>query len=89
MRTTLFGITAGLVLLTAPAALADEFTEDCTARTAEYFPDIADPATSCSCIMEKASEELLTEMKAAETPEELPEEALEIMAECGYVFPEE
>jgi hypothetical protein len=89
MKKTLFGIAAGFTLLAAPSALADEFTEDCTARTAEYFPDIADPATSCSCIMEKASEELLTEMKAAETPEELPEEALEVMAECGYDFPEE
>ena len=89
MRNSVFAAATALMLIAAPAALADEFTETCEARTAEHFPDIAEPATSCACITQEASAELIKEMKTAETPAELPEEALEIMAECGYVFPEE
>ncbi|MCI4644009.1 MAG: hypothetical protein MRY64_04425 [Hyphomonadaceae bacterium] len=84
MRKTLFGLATALAVLTAPAALADEFTSACEARTAEYFPDIVDAAAACSCITEKASPELLEEMKAAETPADLPEEAKDIMKACGY-----
>lgn len=86
MKKTILGVASALLLLAAPMALADEFDSTCETRTAEYFPDIADAAAACSCIAEKASPELLEQMEAAETPEELPEEAKDIMRECGYAL---
>ncbi|MEL7029252.1 MAG: hypothetical protein AAGL49_08555 [Pseudomonadota bacterium] len=85
--TLVFVALAATAFVVPSWADVEAFAEVCPERTTENHPEIEDADAGCSCLIDAADEDMISNLQNAQSLDDLTAETTAMMQECGYNVP--